>query len=1227
MPPREVHAPDATLTAADVRIGPDLNPSRTALDHKLYRQILLPNGMRCVLIQDTIAMHQGGMGFGDGSGYESEDDASSVNDADDEENGNVNDEEEEEDGCDGFRDAAAALLVGAGSAMDPRGCEGLAHAIEHFLHMGSEKYPGENEYESYIAKHGGSDNAYTEWEYTVYTLSVQQDYLFGALDRLAQHFVAPLLSESSTERELNAVESEFQLNRHDDDNRREQLMCATAIPSHPFARFAWGNLKSLQDIPARLGMGSLTKLLRTFFDTHYYAANMRLVVMGAYTLDVLQQKVFDIFQHVPALPRNSSSEGPLPVDPETIDSWEATYTSPLSTAGPLFDKARALQKIFYVLPVKERHNLTITWQLPCMFSHWDSKPTDFLSHLLGHEAQGSLLSYLRKQGWATGCSAGLGDEGMEFASSHSLFSITFILSKTGLPHWCEIVKATYSYIGMLRMHAQNGWPEWIYEELKQIEEVSHQYADEESPDDLVETLAEEMPPCFPLPPERLLDGSSLFFRFDADEIRRILDDDMQPQNARIDFMSSSFGKYDDYEDIKVPEDATETIIQDLRVIPADDAFDPKDTNISPQIEPMFGTLFWCHEVSNDWIQEWNQAALPQEPSIDVALPPQNPFVPTRYDLKDLPSTDSRHPLVNSSIKVCTSVGKKKQWFQATVVRYDRNKNSVLLSYEDEEEQWHKLDHSADHFSRDKMKPGFEASLDNRKNKFRLLVLAKIGSGMIRSFGDSDDNEDDEIFPMIPPATPQLRLPKEISSSSLLRMWHLQDRNFHRPISDFRIQFICQHANESPLVRAVAELMSELVHDVCTETSYLASVCDIGSSIESLCIGFTMRFHGFDDKLLDLVHHVVPIFLSFRGMENSLPDGIPKSRFDACCEILCRKYKNQGLKSSKFCRNLRLQSLRSEYWSAYSKLQEIEKLDVPMFAKTASHLLSSFGAEVLYHGNVTDVEAKSAKNMIEKILKDSGETVGLSKKKYPPQTMLKMPMVKEPMPLVVPSKEHHDPNTAVEVYIQVGKDNLQDRVLIDLLINMMEEPFFDQLRTKDQFGYEVDCDVRWSYGIMGCVFRVVSNVKSAENIVTRIDKFLTEFRVTLVEMDSTVYMEHLVALASQKLEMFNSMSEETDSYWSEIADGRYQWQVWRDEAICLRGVMKEDVLKAFDKWLHPETKRRMLVVQVIGNGETNSSKGRPVVEQDELGEYALTQVTKIRASCKNQTWGRINSKLF
>lgn len=37
----------------------------------------------------------------------------------------------------------------------------LAHFLEHMLFMGTEKYPIENAYSSFLSSHGGMSNAYT----------------------------------------------------------------------------------------------------------------------------------------------------------------------------------------------------------------------------------------------------------------------------------------------------------------------------------------------------------------------------------------------------------------------------------------------------------------------------------------------------------------------------------------------------------------------------------------------------------------------------------------------------------------------------------------------------------------------------------------------------------------------------------------------------------------------------------------------------------------------------------------------------------------------------------------------------------------------------------------------------------------------------------------------------------------------------------------------------------
>uniref|UniRef100_A0A7S2YNV8 Coenzyme PQQ synthesis protein F-like C-terminal lobe domain-containing protein n=1 Tax=Entomoneis paludosa TaxID=265537 RepID=A0A7S2YNV8_9STRA len=163
--------------------------------------------------------------------------------------------------------------------------------------------------------------------------------------------------------------------------------------------------------------------------------------------------------------------------------------------------------------------------------------------------------------------------------------------------------------------------------------------------------------------------------------------------------------------------------------------------------------------------------------------------------------------------------------------------------------------------------------------------------------------------------------------------------------------------------------------------------------------------------------------------------------------------------------------------------------------------------------------------------------------------------------------------------------------------------------------------------MGIMFRVVSNVKSASQIVDRIDQFLVEFRQdTLEKMTDDQFLEHLVAVSTQKLEMFNSMPEETDVYWDEIVNGRFSWQAWRDEAIHLRTITKKEAIAAYDEWLLPGQKRKIMAVQVIGGGTTEVADGRPDVDPSAFGTYADQQVGHFHQLCKNQSWGRINSKL-
>jgi len=1130
-------------------------------------------------------------------------------------------------------------------------------------------------------------------EHTLYHFAIPQEgtgekNIWKALEMFSTFFKCPLLGGEQAHRELNAVESEFEMNKMDDDTRLQQLMCFSCGMDgeakimgrndnsgygkfgdsmqqsensfHPFAKFSWGNMQTLKVEPEANGI-DVMKELKEYYHAHYFARNMRLVVMAGYELDEIQRRVVECFRDVPADPRIviDNQSDPTLIPPTHLKPYQLPFHS------------TSLASIYRILPVRHCHSLTLTWQIPSICQHWRTKPHDFIAHLMGHEASGSILSTLKKRGWAMGCSAGTGEDGLGDASTHALFTFHVSLSKRGVRCWEEVVKVVFCYIGMLRYHFQEGYvdgkgkkteglPQWIYDELKSIANVSYRYADEGDVEEIVEEIAENMALWYGLPEERVLDGDELLFDdvVDNETVKDLLFNYLTPQNLRVDLMSSLFGRESNFDEaIKDQrkgnvgekdedcEDVDEGVIKPVHDHFEDDSEDEKETAFDtgkagpPSIEPRFGTHYWKEKISTIIMQQWTDASKAQLPpaGFPLDLPPKNPFVPSQFDLKPLPTDDAAHPLVHCSVKVCVCVGKKKAWFPAVVTQYkmDGVHPKVLISYEDEDEKWHALDSPGNYEkfnAEDPLEPGFEGSLDKATFKFRVIGVPREGEGAVLRYGDADNDDDVEdgiAFPPIPP--PSKNLPKLVYDNNSLKVWHLQDRKFKRPLGDLRIKVDCDGLNDSALNQACMNLFCRLCADALTETCYLASVCELGSSLYTTETGFGIRVHGFDHKLLELAKEVLALVMSFRGREgrSDLPPAIKEGRFDACLESLLRKYKNYGMNASSFCTGLRLLCLRPSHMTSNSKLKAIHGITIEKFVVTMNKILKRVSVEAFYHGNCDINDAKKASQIILGAMTSNCNHVGIPKTKIPAKLVVKTPLVVGQHSVTAPTLDPQDPNTAVEVYFQMGKDNLMNRVLVDMLVQVLDEPLFCQLRTHEGFGYEVSCSARWTYGIIGMSFKVVTASKSANEVSTRIDDFLRSFRSEIDSMDKDTYTEHLVGLAKNKLEMYDSLDEECSSHWSEIIEGRYDFDACRKEAHCLKSITKGKLIKAYDEWLNPECpkgnpkKRRRMVFQVIGSGDGPVSTGRPVVENwKAVGDEIDDLIKKFHQSVKNETWGRV-----
>lgn len=327
----------------------------------------------------------------------------------------------------------------------------------------------------------------------------------------------------------------------------------------------------------------------------------------------------------------------------------------------------------------------------------------------------------------------------------------------------------------------------------------------------------------------------------------------------------------------------------------------------------------------------------------------------------------------------------------------------------------------------------------------------------------------------------------------------------------------------------------------------------------------------------------------------------------------------------FLNNLvRKQVLYSSACFNFFQAEEIRHLNVDDFMSCISPLLDGVCIEAFFHGNVHFDDAVRASKLIEKYVLRKGDKVLLENR--PTQHVLMVPLSTNNNFVTIPCIDVTEPSTAVEVYFQMGKDDIVSRVLIDVLAHLIHEPLFHELRTQEQFGYDVHSSSRWTFGIMGLSFGVVSSSKSAQEVTDRLERFLFEFRNTLVSMTTNVFLENLISLAETKLESYTSLEDECNQLWYEVAEQRYDWEVNRNEVVALRSITLEQTIKAYDMWLFPpSTKRRRLVVQVIGmHEEQHKSLDNIVIHSshDEISRLIDREVHNFHEITRNVHWGKI-----
>ncbi|CRL01365.1 CLUMA_CG014688, isoform A [Clunio marinus] len=327
--------------------------------------------------------------------------------------------------------AAVALCVSSGCFDDPQEVQGLSHFLEHMIFMGSEKYPKENEFDQFVSAHGGFDNAYTEHEYTLFHFDIIEKHLAGALDRFSQFFVSPLMSFESMDREMEAVESEFQCNSSDDDVRLQQIFCSMVKDNQPASKFIWGNFETLK---YGIKREKLSQKLHEFRKQNYVANRMFLCIQSSVDMNRLERTIVKCFKDIPKSIQNIESVS-------VFNEFEVF-------------KSEFSEKAFFVQSNGEKCKLLMTFLYPALEGK-EIKFLDYLASLIHSEESGSLSDVFIENHLALRVKTRIGNQSFESNFMFTLFSIEINLTTKGFEQLEEVLNEIFAFLLLIKTTSIN----------------------------------------------------------------------------------------------------------------------------------------------------------------------------------------------------------------------------------------------------------------------------------------------------------------------------------------------------------------------------------------------------------------------------------------------------------------------------------------------------------------------------------------------------------------------------------------------------------------------------------------------------------------------------------------------------------------------------------------------------------------------------------------------------
>lgn len=223
---------------------------------------------------------------------------------------------------------ATQLWVHAGSAEEGKGERGLAHLFEHLMFGGTERFP-RGEYERFVHRWGGYENAFTSPDETVYVSEIPPEGHARVLEMEADRFASLPLTEENLANEKRIVLEELRLRTENDPVSRALVAAQRRLlGDHPYAHDPSGTKEEIA--------AATLESARGFHERWYRPEGAHLVVVGPVDPAATLETVREVFGPIPGGEEPGGAEVPALLDwpfPERIEIEEDIPPAEIAVVG------------------------------------------------------------------------------------------------------------------------------------------------------------------------------------------------------------------------------------------------------------------------------------------------------------------------------------------------------------------------------------------------------------------------------------------------------------------------------------------------------------------------------------------------------------------------------------------------------------------------------------------------------------------------------------------------------------------------------------------------------------------------------------------------------------------------------------------------------------------------------------------------------------------------------